>query len=468
MLHKYLAPLCAASALLLTGCHTGVFDRSWAPPRELGAKLASYRPPAGAQRGAAEAGPAEENPTGEIALRDALALALLQNPDLAVFSWDVRMAEAKTIQAGLGPNPELEVEVDEFGGSGGKKNFDDSELAVSLSQTVELGSKASRRQRVAQLASSLSGWDYESKRLDVLTETTQGFIDVLAAQEQLVFAEDSHRLAKEAYAGVTERVKAGKVAPLAGAKARVEHATSHIALESAKRSLRSARRVLAGQWGSAVASFARAKGKLETLGDVPPPDPSGGDISQNPDLARWETELEHRRATVAMEQANALPDVTLSAGFKRFDGPEEYAFVAGLGIPLPLFDRNQGGVLEAKYGLSKAARQRRAAEVRIRSSLAEGYEEIRASHVEAAAVRADLLPAAQEALDAATRGFEQGKFGYLDVVDAQRTLFTVRANYVDVLARHHKAVAEAERLAGRPLETYRATTPDAEEKKNED
>jgi outer membrane protein, heavy metal efflux system len=468
MLHKYLTPLCAASALLLTGCQSGVFDQSWAPPRELGAKLASYRAPAQAPRVDAKPAPADENPTGEITLRDALALALLQNADLAAFSWDVRMAEAKTIQAGLHPNPELEVELDEFGGSGERKDFNDAEYAVALSQAVELGCKASRRARVARLASSLSGWDYESKRLDVLTETTQAFIDVLAAQEQLAFAEDSHRLAKEAYTGVTERVKAGKVAPLAAAKARVEFATSHIALESSRRTLRSARRALAGQWGSTVASFARAKGALDMLSDVPPADPSGGDISQNPDLARWDTELEHRRATVALEKANALPDVTLTGGFKRFDGPEEYAFTVGVGIPLPLFDRNQGGVLEAKFDLSKAARQRRAEEVRIRSGLIEGYEEIRASHAEAATVRADLLPAAQEALDAATRGFEQGKFGYLDVVDAQRTLFGVRASYVEALARHHKAVAEAERLAGRPLETKRATTPDAEEKKNED
>jgi len=468
MLPKYLAPLCAASALLLTGCHTGVFDQSWAPPRALGAKLAAYRPPAEAPHVGAEARADETNPTGDITLRDALALALLQNPDLAAFSWDVRMAEAKTIQAALPPNPELELEIDEFGGSGERRRTNDAEYIVALSQAVELGCKASRRARVARLASSLSGWDYEAKRLDVLTKTTQAFIDVLAAQEQLVLAEDSHRLAKEAYAGVTERVKAGQVAPLAAAKARVEFATSRIARDSARRSLRSARRALAGQWGSAAASFARAKGNLETLGDSPPPDPSGGDISQNPDLARWDTEMEHRRATLAMERANAIPDVTVTAGFKRFDGPEEYAFVAGLGIPLPLFDRNQGGVLEAKYDLSKAARQRRAEEVRIRSGLAEGYEEISASHAEAAAVQADLLPAAQEALDAATRGFQQGKFGYLDVVDAQRTLFDVRAGYVEALARHHKAVAQAERLAGRPLDTDRATTPDAEEKNHED
>ena len=120
-------------------------------------------------------------------------------------------------------------------------------------------------------------------------------------------------------------------------------------------------------------------------------------------------------------------------------------------LPLPVFDRNQGGFLEARYRLAKAGEEQRDAEVQARAALAEAYAALAGAFTEATRLKNEVLPGAQSAFDAVSEGYRQGKFGFLDVLDAQRTLFEARGQYIEALVAYHKAVAEAERLLGAPL-----------------
>jgi len=128
--------------------------------------------------------------------------------------------------------------------------------------------------------------------------------------------------------------------------------------------------------------------------------------------------------------------------------PNDYALVVGFSIPLPAFNRNQGGILEAEHRLTKAEEDRRSAEVRIATALNTAYQQLSAAHAEVSALRQEVLPGAQSAYDAAREGYRLGKFGFLDVLDAQRTLFGAKTQYLLAQADYHKAVAEVERLIG--------------------
>src|SRR5213083_1121649 len=99
--------------------------------------------------------------TGQVTLAQALALTLEQNPDLAAFSWDVRSAEARILQARLWPNPELGTQSEDIG-------FSLSQTTLQLSQLIELGGKRSARVREATFGHELARLDYETKRLDTL------------------------------------------------------------------------------------------------------------------------------------------------------------------------------------------------------------------------------------------------------------------------------------------------------------
>ena len=425
-------------------------DVSRPKPYALGKGFASFQPPGQPQATDSTSARIEE-PTGVVTLRQALALALMKNPELAVFSWEERAREAQALQARLLPNPELDVEVENFGGTGFFGGLDEAETTVQLGQLVELGGKRSKRKRAAALDRDLAGWDYEIGRIQVFTETSKAFVDVLAAQKRTELNEEFVRLAEQVLDAVAERVRAGKVSPVDEVKARVALSDRLIEKGRAEGELAVARKVLTAAWGGTAPTFTAARGDLERSPEVPSFEALSDRMADNPEMARWLVEIERHRASLEMERAGRFPDVTLSGGVRYVNPTDDWAFVAGLSVPIPLFDRNQGATLEAQYRLAKTEEQRRALHVRVQAALASTYQRLSSARNEAISLKNDVLPGARSAFEATGEGFRQGKFGYLDVLDAQRTFFEAQARYTEALAVLQKAVADAEGLLGEPL-----------------
>ena len=100
--------------------------------------------------------------------------------------------------------------------------------------------------------------------------------------------------------------------------------------------------------------------------------------------------------------------------------------------------------------------ERRAAEVLVTTALNTTYQSLAAANIEVTTLKTQVLPGAQSAFEAASQGYRLGKFGFLEVLDAQRTLFGAKAQYLRALSDYHKAVAEVERLIGEPVEAARS------------
>ena len=443
--------------IAFTGCSAHTGDVAWPEPRPLGDDLKAYRPPSDPSKLGAEAF-SPEGSDGILTLRQVLSLALMRNPELASFSWDVRITEAKIIQAGLFPNPEIDIEMEEFGGTRERSDFNAVETTFILSHLLELGGKRSKRTRLATLERDLAGWDYEAKRLDVLTEATKAFVEVLAAQDRLALTQELVGLSEKTFNTASKRVRAGKVSPVEETRARVAYASNRIELERAKRDLEAARKNLAVLWGQTSPTFEKAAGKLDAVKPIPNAEQFADLLSQNPDIARWAVEAERRRAALALEEARQVPDLTLSGGLRRLNETDDNVFVAGLSVPIPVFDRNQGGILETRYRLAQAEKERQAAEVRIQNELSGSYQSLSTAFFEATALKNEVLPGAQSAFDAASEGYRQGKFSYLDVLDAQRTLIEAKIKHLEALSAYHKAKTDIERLIGEELEAA-ASTP---------
>jgi len=443
------------SALLsvgLTGCAAYHSDTGWPetqfPSGEITRPLAPVKLESPPRRALVF-----EEPTGVVSLREALALALVNNPDLAAFSWEVRAREARTLQAGLIPNPELNAVVEDVAGSGAFRGVRQAQTTIQISQLIELGGKRAARRQSTSLTRDLAGWDYEVRRIEVLTQVSQAFTEMLAAQQRLLLAEEVVGLAEDVAGTVAERVKAGKVSPIEETKANIALSSVQIERERAKLALEAARRRLATTWGSTTPRFDRAEGDLDVIAPLPRLERLVERLARNPALARWAVEMAQRQALVQVERAKAIPDITLSGAYRRHNETDDNALVFGASIPLPLFNRNQGAILEARHRLAKAEAERRAVEARMASALADAYKALATSHAEAVALKANVLPGAQSAFEGINEGYRLGKFGYLDVLDAQRTLFDARARYLQAVADYHRAVAEVERLAGEPLAT---------------
>ncbi len=394
--------------------------------------------------------------TDTLTFSDALSKTLLENPRLQSYAWQVRVEEAERLQAALPPNPALEAEMENFAGTGPFEGYGARETTIRLSHKVLLGFDRLKRKQVAALNKKLAGWDYEAQRLDVLTNVTGAYISTQEAQQQWELHQELVNIAENLLETITAQVKAGKISKLAQTRAQVELSRARIDLKNAENSFDTARSNLVSFWGEQQADFRYLKGQLEANEKIPSYASIREYIERNPDVARWATEIQQQEAVVSLERARGIPDIKISGGYKRMEDLNAGAAVAGVSIPLPFFDRNQGNIKAAKYELNRVETQQEAAITEVYRALGEAYNNFQAARHEVEQLREEVLPGAETAFEAAQSGYRQGKFDYLQVLDAQRTLFTSRTRYIQALAEYNRAVAEVERLIGTSLSEIRS------------
>lgn len=403
-------------------------------------------------------------PKAGLTLRDAVELAVARNPELAAFAKEMRALEGATLQAGLFRNPEFTVNVENPGNMQklrGDINSPDSVsqevvqqlTTIRIGQLIELGGKRAARVQAAHLGEELAARDYESRRIEIMARVANLFTDVLASQERVRLAQETQRLAQNVVDTVVRRVQAGKVAPIEETRARVGLSTTRIELEQAQRDLMSARKRLALMWDSVSPQFDNAQGSLEI--SVPPPDFQllQQRVLNNPMALRAMKNIEHRKALLEVEQTRRIPNLTLNAGVVQHAQLGGTTAVASVMIPLPLFDRNQGNIKEAHHRVSKAEDEQMAMELRLKTELAQSFEAMSAAWNEINILRDEILPGAHSAFNVTRRGYELGKFGLLEMLDAQRILFQNQLLYVRALANYQRLVNDIERLIAAPLES---------------
>ncbi len=209
---RFLSFLIMLFALGVSGCMEQNNEVALPQHQSLGQEFSTFQPRRQPMETTQAPGIAE--PTGVITLRKALALALMHNPELKVFSLETRAAQARELQAGLWPNPEIEVEVENVGGTGELRGFDAAETTIQLSQLIELGDKSQKRKKVASFEKELANLDYQNKRLEIFSEAAKAFILVLKAQEKLQLSNELLKLSAESFETVEKRVNAGKDSPV--------------------------------------------------------------------------------------------------------------------------------------------------------------------------------------------------------------------------------------------------------------
>lgn len=446
---------CGVLALIALGCTNLPPLADSAERRPLGGELRTYTPPAlGDLR-------LDDRPANlraddvvavdELSLRDALTLALERSPRLAGFAWEVRSRQGRAVQAGLFPNPVVDVSVEDFAGSGSLSGFGDSETTLQVAQQIPTAGKRVKSRRAADLAAEVGVWEYESARLEMYASVAQAFADVLAAQQTVAMTERLAGLANDAMASVSKLVESGAMPAVEKTRAALEVAALRVDLKVARRSLKASRAALAATWGDAQPRFEAATGDLGVVVAPPATEQVRGLIVRNPILRRWEREVERLDAVRELERARRIPDVTVGAGVRRAQAVDETALVAGISIPIPLFDRNQGNRAAAHADLLRARHQYRETEVRLAAELEQAHQEWLARFEEVSELRNSILPSAEEAYRGVRSGFQRGLFRNVDVLDAQRRLFQLRLREISALRGYRLAEAEVERITGTPL-----------------
>jgi len=438
------------AALVAAGLSVALASRAQAPaPYPVGRELPTFEAPASA--GASLPDPPPE-PTGVLRLQDALAAALLRNPELAADAHEVRAREAALLQAAAHPNPTVSLEVEDFAGSGQFHGVESAQTTLLLGQLIELGGKRAARVDLAAADRDLAAWDHEVRRIDVLVRTADEFVDVLAAQERLRLADEALEIARSTQRVASLRLRAGMASPAEEIRAGVQVDVASVGREHTEHELATARHALAATWAGEEPRFERAVGDLEWLPSVPSADDLAQRLEASPAVARWRTELARRDALRARATSDRVPDVTVRAGPRRLSGPEDTALVVGFSVPLPLWNRNRGAIAEAEHRVAMVAAEARAARVHAVMDLATARVGLQASSEEAHLLRTRILPGTQRAVEALRRGYEQGRFAQIEVLDAERARLDAREQYLRALVEAHHSAQQIERLTGVPLE----------------
>jgi len=383
---------------------------------------------------------ANEQP--RLTLDQAQQLAATRSPELSSAQHEVDATSGGVQQASAWRNPELTATVEDTRSA-------TRTTTATIGIPLELGGKRSARVTAAERARDVASAQLAMAKAKVHAQVAERYFALVVAQDRVNLANDSANLAGKASDVVAKRVEAGKVSPVDATRAKVDAANAQLELAQARAELQTARQALAALWGDSQPAFDQVDGTTAT---VPPARPLAdllSDVDSAPALRASRLDIDSRKALVDVERSKATPDVVLSVGAKRDNELGLTQAVVGISVPLPLFDRNQGAVHEASKRADKARDDYEAARIQLVADINQAATQLSTAQAALAVLRDSVLPAAQQAYDASTTGFEAGKFGFLDVIDAQRSLLQARSRYLNTLAAAYQASTTIDRLLGR-------------------
>ena len=394
-----------------------------------------------------------------ISPQQAVDLALARAPILRSAEAGRQAARGDRVTAGLRPNPDFSLNTENVGGSGTYGGIRSLETTYSLSQRIETGGKRQARIAAANRAVALTGLDVEAVRMDLVREVVQTLAGAVATGRAVEIARERVRLADEVLRATRARVEAGREAFTQQRRAEVARETAAVFAERAQREAGAALRALSVLLAMPGANVASAQAAwFDDLGPRPDPARAAALPPGQLDRARLDTLIDQRRAELDLQRRNAIPDVAVGAGVRRFrEASGDTAFVLGLSVPLPVFDRNQGNILRAGAELSRAEAEAERGRLYLDAALAEAERRLDQAWRAADSLRRVVLPAAGEAAASAREGYVAGKFSLLEVLDAQRVLSDAREQLNAALLEVQQVRADIARLRGRataPIPTF--------------
>ena len=365
-------------------------------------------------------------------------MAMKNNPTLAQADAGIRAAEGRRRQAGLFPNPIVGYFGEElsFRAAG-----ETSEHGVFVEQTIPLGGKLSKSRRIfareKEQAQSLA----ETQRLRVLNSIRMLYYDALGAQRLLELRSDLSRLANEAVEITRDLYNVGQADRPDQLEIEIEAQRAEIDLLRAQNDREQVWRALAAMVNNPELKPARLVGNLEEAGTAFDQEAIILTLLRDsPEIRAAQAGVERARAVLARARAERIPDLFVRGGIaynnERLDRDNRKIGAEGVievGVNVPIFNRNQGGIAAAEAELAIAERELDRLQLVLRSRLASAFREYRNAAQMVEKYRTQVVPMARQAYEMYLSSFRQMAAAYPQVLIAQRTLFQVEAEYARAL-----------------------------------
>ncbi|HEX5031996.1 MAG TPA: TolC family protein [Candidatus Eisenbacteria bacterium] len=356
------------------------------------------------------------------------AVWLAARYQLSLRAADLRASasHARIRDAGRRPNPVLLGTGENFGGDLGSERL---ESTLEIAQTIELGGDRGARSAVAAGESRLAVADAAVLRRGLLMLSAERFARAWSLQERLVRLREGEDLTRQAIAAASARYRAGASPLVERARAESQALAQAVARQQAQSELAIARLELALTWGAAEAAF-------DSLVAVVPARESEAAprLAAHPELEQASAAEELSEARRKAAEAMRVPDVTLSGGVRHLEEVSGTGFVAGVELPIPLWNRSAGTVDAARREQEAAVADRRAVERRLEVEVANAVRRVRAAAATYDTLTLRLRPARQDLVAELLRAYRAGRISYLDLIAEQRFLLETDLAVVDAQA----------------------------------
>ena len=386
----------------------------------------------------AAADPIPESPTTLEAFEE---LALASNPTLAEFRARIESAEGRRVQVGLSPNPVIGLSVQEIGNDGSAGQY-----GAFLSQPIITTNKL-------ELNRNEAGWDVAraerelaSQRLRVLTDVRRAFHLSRVAQQRVAVAKELHAIANQAVLKARELIK--------NQEPRTVLTQAEIELEVATLKLENTRTQHTARWRGLVTVVGQPGLPLQDVaGSLAAESPElvwnqtlETILRDSPELSAAVAEVERTRAALLRATAEATPNWTMQTGTYYDDASKDTFATIQLSMPIPVHDRNQGGIAQAQADAIAARQVVERIELHLQQRLAAVFLKYEQARQQAARYSGVILEKAKQNLDLNRQSYESGESSYLAVLTAQRSYSETRLAWLDSLEQLWTATVEIQGL----------------------
>ncbi len=442
------------------GC-AGPLDRSWDDPtyRAIRDRYAESDRRVSESRSPVPNAPASGiEVLDQLSVHDAIRIAIINNPELRRAGYRVDVAAGLVTQAGLYPNPSFLVDVEALGSKAGRGG----ETTYRLEQEIVLGGKLKRARQVADADRLGAQAAFVGEEFAVASRVTRAYFGAVVAQERLARRQDLIDLADQLLRAATAQVDAGAATEPDRLRAEVVREQAQIELEAARLEMEASGRALASAMGVDDAVSI----PLSTDASLVPSMLSQDEIAasaleSNSRMAIARIGLERARRAHQLARAQAIPNLVASAGPRYSDPGSETTMDIGIGVEVPLFDRNQGAIRAALAERRVAAANLQSVQLQILNEISEAWAAYESARIATIRYRDNLIPKADRTLDLTRQAYERGKADYLRLLDAQQVVVESRIASIDALRRLHEAAALLRELAQADA-PWRAPSPAGE------
>jgi cobalt-zinc-cadmium efflux system outer membrane protein len=388
----------------------------------------------------------------ELSLEEVLVIADLMNPELASERKNIDLAAAAVWEAKLYPNPSLLLSLEDYKT---KSSFGSSKRTAGVSIPIVFSGRIGAATSQAERERDVTAVAYVWRRREILSDVKRAFLGLLASRRTAELARETRDIAKTLNDVTNERFKAQAIPEMELLKSAVNLAKSDVDLKLAEKDHAVALKTLHARMGMVDFPQEKFSGVLVSRYTVPSLEALRGQVTTvHPLLEAAVKAREAAEFQLSVARSERLPDIGLeiTAGV---DSSNDAIIQAGIAIPIPIFNRNQAKIAAAGARIQQAEFKLQAIKNDLVLRLTESYKNFTAAQERVSVYMDEIMPKAQKALDQTNEGYRQGKFGYLDVLDAQRTLAEAKIAYAAALADLNGSAVDLEKLTGMRIEPIR-------------